>query len=121
MGVHHVDRRHFSSGGGSESPPQPDQGAPTERSSQTSSKRILVCQGGGELSSNRHPEHGDAIEVGSTFSRIAGGDDAHRIPASHERPGERAHGSTGVIAWPTGVLVGQENDPHRSVPDVVLL
>jgi hypothetical protein len=35
-------------------------------------------------------------------------------------PGEGSEPGTGEVTWPTGILVGQKDDPHRSVPDVVL-
>jgi hypothetical protein len=113
--------RHLSPSGGPQRPRESHQGAPAEGSSQTGRKRFVIGQSGGEAASHRDSPYRYSIHLGSACRAVTGHYDAYRNTPAQECAGQQAQGRTGRVAWPTGVTVGQKNDPHRSIPDVVLL
>ena len=65
--------------------------------------------------------HRNSVELAFSGLLVTGRYDADGDAPTHQRPGQRAERGTGTVACPTWVMVGEEDDPHRSIPDVGLL
>ena len=104
-----------------QSPPQacqgnPSDGAPQGRSDGVGAARCVSrMKRPARTRMHRNPVHHHLPRF------VAGRDHADGDSPAHESAGERAERGAGGVAWPAGVVVGQEDDPHRSVPDVELL
>lgn len=99
--------------------PQSGQGAPPHRLPQQGGNAYPARHRVAYRGTKPHPINRDPIDF--TFTGVRGGsDNPDRKTAPHERPREQPEGGAGEFAWPMRKVVGQEDDPHRSVPNVGL-
>lgn len=121
MGVEDLGaRRELMLGCRAKLPPQAGQRTPAERSSQQGREAGVIGDRVAEGRTTADPAHRDPLEHDVT-GLAAGADDADGNATADERTRQRAERAAGNITWPMGKVVGQEDDPHRSVPDVGLL
>ena len=65
------------------------------------------------------PAHRDAVELLlASPPLVARRDHAHRDAAARQGSGERREKSARDVAGPAGIVVGEEDHPHRSIPHV---
>ena len=120
MGVYQIGSSgHFAFCREPEAAPEPEQKLPSARAPEPGGKGVLIEDRLTQPAGDPHPPYRDAILFGSFGRVLTQRHHAHRYPPAHQRPGERRECGAGIIAWPTGIIVGQEYDPHRSIPGVV--
>jgi hypothetical protein len=65
--------------------------------------------------------HRNAVQLGGSGCLVTGCYDAERDATAHQGASESTERGTTLVTYPTGKVVGEEDDPHQSVPDVGLL
>ncbi len=103
-----------------ETAPEPHQKVPSARAPEPRGKRVLIEDRLAQPAGDPHPAYQDAILLGAFGSVLTTQrHHVHRDASAHQRAGQHGEGGAGIIARPTGIIVGQEHDPHRSIPGVV--
>jgi hypothetical protein len=100
-------------------PPQARQRTPADGSSDEGGEACVIGDRVAEGGTGLNPAHRDAVEHDLT-RLVARAYDPDGNTTAQERPRQCAERAAGRITWPMGKVVGQEDDPHRSVPDVGL-
>ncbi len=120
MGVHQIGSSgHFAFCREPQLAPESQQKLPSAWAPEPGSKGILIEDRLTQPAGDPHPPYQNAILLGSFRSVLTQRHHAHRDAPTHQRAGERGECGAGIIAWPTGITVGHEHDPHRSIPGVV--
>src|SRR3954471_23144088 len=120
VGMNQVGTRgHLSPGSHAEGTPQSNQTSPSQWAAQGCSEPVAtavpIAKGG------LHPVHRYAVQLAGSGCLVTGCYDTERDAAAHQGAGESTECGTTLVTYPTGKVVGEEDDPHRSVPNVGLL
>jgi len=121
MGVYQIrSGGHFPFCREPETTPQAQEKLPSARAPEARGKRVLIEDRLTQPAGDPHPAYQDSVLLGAFGSVLTTHrDDAHRDTSAHQRAGQHSDCGAGIIARPTGIIVGQEHDPHRSIPGVV--
>src|SRR5215210_3218138 len=110
---------YFPLGSRTEGPPQADQTPPPHGAAQGSAQAVTI--GVRVTQARLHPVHWYAVQLAGSGCLVTGCYDAESDATAHQGTGESTERGTTAVTYPTGKVVGEEDDPHQSVPNVGLL
>ena len=121
MGMYQIrSRRNFAFCREPETAPESEQKVPSARAPEAGGKRVLIEDRLTQPAGDSHPAYQDAILLDAFGSALTTQrHHTHRNASPHQGAGQHSECGAGIIARPTGIIVGQEHDPHHSIPGVV--